>query len=561
MSFCQRIVFRHYGHLTIRLLPVLFALVYIPFVVGGTEESRLDNTVIGVPLITCERDRVVVTVTTSRPFAGKIFVKGEYAKRECMRAYMNGFPIPSDEALLSPNRKGPPSSDEKLEGGSASLEGSMESGGDYLDSVEKLPSPEQASRFLNEADLSVSDRAKSPNVHQNMPGSAEYLTSSEWSGHGGASSSNHKGQPYVGAFGGSLREEVQSGMTSGLKVYDKPKAFVPEDLPKYPGPQGMTSANCPMTCEPCVCPKEQRAQERRRRDTNTVELSVPLGACNTKRDRKVSPPTLSVSFVAVVSFHESFITKLDRAYRIQCAYVETNKSLTTQLDVGTLNPSQLNGTAPSPVCGYHISGANGQQIQNVRVGDQVKHEWICTTPAPKLYSMLIHSCYVEDGAGQRYQVIDENGCSLDHYILNTPRYDSDRLTATVDAFMMKFPDRSAVDFQCSIQVCSKLDKNCTGISPPDCSALDEPNKRRRRAAPVDAESMTIHANSLTVLDADTTQEIPHSLALTSEPWIPSEFCLSIAGFGILVSASTFLATVSFGMAVANAYIKVNSTKW
>ncbi|KAK6037596.1 hypothetical protein COOONC_24899 [Cooperia oncophora] len=55
-------------------------------------------------------------------------------------------------------------------------------------------------------------------------------------------------------------------------------------------------------------------------------------------------------------------------------------------------------------------------------------------------------------------------CSLDDYILKTPNYYPDGLRATVDAFMMKFPDRSSVDFQCAIEVCSKFDQNCTAIT-------------------------------------------------------------------------------------------------
>ncbi|KAK5980284.1 hypothetical protein GCK32_014003, partial [Trichostrongylus colubriformis] len=120
---------------------------------------------------------------------------------------------------------------------------------------------------------------------------------------------------------------------------------------------------------------------------------------------------------------------------------------------------------------------------------------------------------------------------------------------------------STVDFQCSIQVCSKLDQNCTATTPPDCSSSDMLVRRRRRAATIEKESLTIHANSLTVLDADATQDLPHTLALTAEPWLPSEFCLSIAGFGILVSASTFVATVAVGIAAANIYVRVQSSKW
>ncbi|ETN72270.1 hypothetical protein NECAME_18925, partial [Necator americanus] len=55
-------------------------------------------------------------------------------------------------------------------------------------------------------------------------------------------------------------------------------------------------------------------------------------------------------------------------------------------------------------------------------------------------------------------------CSLDRYILNTPSYSADGLTAEVDALMMKFPDKSSVDFQCAIKVCSKIDLNCTAVT-------------------------------------------------------------------------------------------------
>ncbi|KAK6042014.1 hypothetical protein COOONC_20481, partial [Cooperia oncophora] len=300
-------------------------------IVTGAEESRFDNSVAGVPVISCERDHITVTVETIRPFAGKIFVKGEYSNRKCMRAYVNGFPLPSDETLLSPTRKRPAFPDENPAG--AGMEGSREAGGDYLDSAEVFPSPEQTSRFLSESDLLVSDQVKSGKVHQNAPDSANFLASSKWSGYGGVSSSDHHGLPYVGAFGGSLREEMKTTEAPGLKVFQKSKVDVSDGVLTYPGPQGLTSANCPLKCDPCSCEKEKKVAERRRRDTNTVELTVPLGACNAKRDRKMSPPTLTVSFVAIISFHDSFITKLDRAYRIQCAYVETNKSLSTQLDV------------------------------------------------------------------------------------------------------------------------------------------------------------------------------------------------------------------------------------
>ncbi|WKX95106.1 hypothetical protein Q1695_011957 [Nippostrongylus brasiliensis] len=525
----------------------------------STSDSRFDNSIAGEPVISCERDRVRVTVATARPFAGKIFVKGEYANPECIRSYINGVPESIKGPLRAPSRERPSFPDGQLGGSSGDdLYGpdvsSQEKTAEYGVSREQLPTPDQASRFTNTAKV-LSSTASSVS-HITIDESTSPLINAKWFGHGGASSGT--GKPYNGAFGGSMGEEQKSGAPSDLKIYPKAKANHPEDIfdPAYPGPQGFTLANCPVKCEPCTCPNQNvEALERRRRETNTVELSVPLGACNTKRDRKASPPTLVVSFVAVVSFHDSFITKLDRAYHIQCAYVESNRSLTSQLEVGNITAAEISGTASPPVCGYNISDVNGDSIQNVRVGDPVRHVWSCSSSAPDLYAILVHSCYVEDGAGQRFPVIDENGCSLDQYILNTPRYDQHGLSATVDAFMMKFPDRSSVDFQCAIQICSKLDTNCTAITPPDCSMSNSPVRRRRAADTAVFDSMTIHANSLNVLDVDLAQEIPRPTSSLPITWLPSELCLSVAGFGILVSASTFLATVTIGILTASVFVR------
>lgn len=48
---------------------------------------------------------------------------------------------------------------------------------------------------------------------------------------------------------------------------------------------------------------------------------------------KANPPGVHVSFTVVVSFHISFITKVDRAYHIECAYEESDRTVTTQIDV------------------------------------------------------------------------------------------------------------------------------------------------------------------------------------------------------------------------------------
>ncbi|KAK6739305.1 hypothetical protein RB195_021008 [Necator americanus] len=509
--------------------------------------SRFDNSVVGTPVISCERDRIHVEIATARPFAGKIFVKGEYSNSNCVRSYINGVPA-AREGRQNQQVNGSP-----LKSGDKTFESSVENAESkdtetHLDSsvwetndegkVQDTPhvfAPEQARRFTNVGGTLESNKMELAEVDFENTKSSGHLTNSKWSRRGGVNPTvSRPGNQYIDAFSRpysktstNSEQSILPSAFPNLKIYSPKPTVDEEDLLSlhYPGPQGFVGGNCPIKCEPCACASEKQPLERTRRNINNVELTVPLGACNAKRDRKLSPPSLVVSFVAVISFHESFITKLDRAYHIQCAYTESNKSISTHLDVGMAAPTDLNTTASPPVCGYHISSAEGKTIQNVRVGDRVKHEWTCRTAVPALYSMMVHSCFVEDGAGQRYEVIDEFG--------------------------------SSVDFQCAIKVCSKIDLNCTAVTPPDCSLKEVP-QRRRRDVTTAGESMTLHANSLTVLDADVAEEIPQLLG--SETTLPYEFCFSVAGFAILISASTFLTTAALGVAGANLYMRSQS-KW
>uniref|UniRef100_A0A1I7WSD4 Uncharacterized protein n=1 Tax=Heterorhabditis bacteriophora TaxID=37862 RepID=A0A1I7WSD4_HETBA len=141
----------------------------------------------------------------------------------------------------------------------------------------------------------------------------------QWTGHGASRSSGYWGNFFQGAFGGAHIEDLHSlppgsnthesrsnlnilpkngvhdGSSSGKTEYlvhsrrqhsyegDNTFSLGYEGLQYPAGPQGFLKENCPM-CEPCKC----LSDERKRRNTHIVELVVPLGTCNAKRDRTVS---------------------------------------------------------------------------------------------------------------------------------------------------------------------------------------------------------------------------------------------------------------------------------
>jgi len=380
------------------------------------------------------------------------------------------------------------------------------------------------------------------------------------------------GQPSISCDNDAIRFSVQTEKPFYGKVYVKGEynraecihsfsstqrggQHLPSDLPshsssfQHPQPEDhLQCPPCPMVnCIDPNIPRARRDNSDTRRDNrgDTAQLIIKLGTCNARRDRTISPPGVHVSFTVVVSFHENFITKVDRAYRIQCAYMEAEKTVKTEIDVSMPQTTELTHTITGPVCEYSIRSRDGQLIHAVKVGDIVQHSWECRSQSKGIYAMLVHDCFAEDGQGFREPVIDQHGCSLDRFVIPTPTYDTEMAMATVDASVFKFPDRTVLDFQCSISVCLRDDEECRKTTPPKC---DHGRKRRSsvRHETRDGE-WSIHAQTLTVidLDEDLDKRATAELEQLRLRWpTVTETCISIAAFGVLIASSTFIFTLA-----------------
>ncbi|KAH7727357.1 cuticulin-1 [Aphelenchoides avenae] len=185
-------------------------------------------------------------------------------------------------------------------------------------------------------------------------------------------------------------------------------------------------------------------------------ITLPFDSCNVARTRSLNPRGVFVTTTVVISFHPQFVTKVDRAYRVQCFYMEADKTVSQQLEVSEITTLFQTQVVPMPVCRYEIleGGPTGQPIRFATIGQQVYHKWTCDTETQNTFCAVVHTCTVDDGAGDNVQIINPEGCALDRFLLNNLEYPTD-LSAGQEAHVYKFADRAQLFYQCQISITIK----------------------------------------------------------------------------------------------------------
>uniref|UniRef100_A0A0N5AEM3 ZP domain-containing protein n=1 Tax=Syphacia muris TaxID=451379 RepID=A0A0N5AEM3_9BILA len=188
-------------------------------------------------------------------------------------------------------------------------------------------------------------------------------------------------------------------------------------------------------------------------------ITLPFDSCNVARTRSLNPRGIYVTTTVVISFHPLFVTKVDRAYKIQCFYQEADKTVSTQLEVSELTTSLdslITQVVPLPICRYEIldGGPTGQPIDFAEIGQEVYHKWTCESETIDTFCMVVHSCYVDDGNGDTVQVLNSDGCALDKFLIDNLEYPTD-LTAGQQTTIFKFADKTQLYYQCQITITIK----------------------------------------------------------------------------------------------------------
>ncbi|KAI6173297.1 60S ribosomal protein L7a [Aphelenchoides besseyi] len=242
-------------------------------------------------------------------------------------------------------------------------------------------------------------------------------------------------------------------------------------------------------------------------DQSTVSIKIQNGDCTLSRQRVSGKlEGMMVSVTIVVSFHGTFVTKADRAYRCMC-FFKSVKRMTNGIDINAVPTTEIMGTSQTPECEYSIrSGSpDGPAVQLGHVGQQIFHVFKCNDPS---HSFLVHSCAVDDGRGVRFDLLDIDGCAIDPVIQPDVIYDMDGTRASVETFGYKFSDSAVLNYQCIIELCKKSTGECRGLTPPSCGRI----KRRSTAMldsrnDINSERLEV-SNTLTMLNQPMEESVP-----------------------------------------------------
>jgi len=288
------------------------------------------------------------------------------------------------------------------------------------------------------------------------------------------------------------------------------------------------------------------------------QIELDFAACGVARERSAEPKGIFVRSTIVISFHPNFLTKIDRAYTIQCFYMEADKTVSTEIEVSMITTGFQTQVVPMPVCRYEILDAadgNGNPVQFAIIGQAVFHKWTCDTDTIDTFCMVVHSCTVDDGQGDNLQLIDENGCAIDRYLMGNLDYPSD-LMASKEVHVFKYADRPALFFNCQITITVKEPNG--QCERPECAepgGQGDGSRRRKRSAEAAAIIDTSSGFETLDISPEAQRDLPGWLShrqralepLYVRPVINSTqqgICMSTAGFtGFVVVAVALVGAV------------------
>uniref|UniRef100_A0AC35FRJ4 ZP domain-containing protein n=1 Tax=Panagrolaimus sp. PS1159 TaxID=55785 RepID=A0AC35FRJ4_9BILA len=224
--------------------------------------------------------------------------------------------------------------------------------------------------------------------------------------------------------------------------------------------------------------------------------------------------------------------------------------LERQITVDMPPPPLQTQQVPMPVCRYEVLDGTpeGPPVFYATIGQMVYHKWTCDAQTENQFCMKVHSCTVDDGNGDKVELINNEGCAHDKYLLQNLDYVSDLMVGK-EAHVYKYADKQSMFFDCQITLT---------VKEPDQQFCDVPNcpdpPRRRR------EDEQNKALSLIDVTKDSPEKgvtelqaefIMGPQKTQQSSWINDNFafteenvCMSKTGIGLIAFINIFFMSIS-----------------
>ncbi|CAI5442553.1 unnamed protein product [Caenorhabditis angaria] len=236
---------------------------------------------------------------------------------------------------------------------------------------------------------------------------------------------------------------------------------------------------------------------------NQIEVLIPHEECMVPRKRSLIPIGVLLEVTISVSFNPEFTTADDRVFNLQCFHKQ-NSTKSEKMKISEIgSPTTPSPPPNSPKCDYFVFLDENRKIPAGRLslGDQVWHFWQCSN-IPINNCIIVENCELVGGE-QKYQVIDENGCSKYQHIMPQLNYQNETSIASAKVKVFGVSHTPIVYFSCQIRLESKNSE--TGIcQKPDCPSSTNQRHKRETSIPnfIDVRSQNLEISQLAVTESE-----------------------------------------------------------
>ncbi|KAE9550245.1 hypothetical protein FO519_006543 [Halicephalobus sp. NKZ332] len=289
-----------------------------------------------------------------------------------------------------------------------------------------------------------------------------------------------------------------------------------------------------------------------------ASLSLGFKDCGVERRPSADPKGIFLTTSLIVAFNPEFLTKIDKIYVIQCYYMEMENMLEKQISVSMPPPTLHTQQVPMPVCRYEVldGSPEGPPVFYATIGQMVYHKWTCEAQTENQFCMTVHSCTVDDGNGDKVELINEDGCAKDKYLLQNLDYVSDLMVGK-EAHVYKYADKQSMFFDCQITLTIK-EPGQQYCDVPNCP--DPPRRRRAQIEEAVSPKISLSRNpeNLGLTEVESEFIIPQE-EVTRPSWTSDHIsfenenlCLSLLGLSSMSFVNIILLSTS-GALFYNAY--------